>query len=91
MVLRTINVAEMVRFYRDVLGCRVERSLPPATGLTQLRAGDALIDIVLSSKAQVSESIPSEPLCTKPAQREAMFTTLPRPLRRIDGRQAFNT
>jgi glyoxylase I family protein len=46
LVLRTKNVAGMVRFYEDVLGCRVERTLPPETGLTQLRAGDALIDIV---------------------------------------------
>jgi catechol 2,3-dioxygenase-like lactoylglutathione lyase family enzyme len=46
LVLRTENVAEMVRFYEDVLGCRVERTLPEETGLTQLRAGDALIDIV---------------------------------------------
>jgi glyoxylase I family protein len=46
LVLRTTDVAGMVRFYQDVLGCRVERTLPPETGLTQLRAGDALIDIV---------------------------------------------
>jgi catechol 2,3-dioxygenase-like lactoylglutathione lyase family enzyme len=46
LVLRTANLAEMVRFYEEVLGCPVERTLPPATGLTQLRAGNALIDIV---------------------------------------------
>jgi glyoxylase I family protein len=46
LVLRTANRAEMVRFYETVLGCRVERTLPPETGLTQLRAGNALIDIV---------------------------------------------
>jgi catechol 2,3-dioxygenase-like lactoylglutathione lyase family enzyme len=46
LVLRSTDVAEMVRFYCQVLGCRVERELPAATGLTQLRAGDALIDIV---------------------------------------------
>ena len=46
LVLRTENVAGMVRFYEEVLGCRVERTLPEETGLTQLRAGDALIDIV---------------------------------------------
>ena len=46
LVLRTADVPGMVRFYRDVLGCRVERSLPPDTGLTQVRAGDALIDLV---------------------------------------------
>ena len=46
LVLRTADVARMVRFYDEVLGCRIERTLPPETGLTQLRAGDALIDIV---------------------------------------------
>jgi len=46
LVLRSNQVAAMVRFYREVLGCEVERTLPPELGLTQLRAGDALIDIV---------------------------------------------
>lgn len=46
VVLRTRRVEAMVRFYSRVLGCAVERTLPPATGLTQLRAGDSLIDIV---------------------------------------------
>ena len=46
LVLRTTDVPRMVQFYQEVLGCRVERTLPPETGLTQLRAGDALIDIV---------------------------------------------
>ncbi|MFT4583781.1 MAG: glyoxylase I family protein [Gammaproteobacteria bacterium] len=35
----------MISFYVDVLGCRVERSLP-AIGLTQLRAGSCLLDLV---------------------------------------------
>ena len=46
IVLRSANVQDMIRFYRDVLGCTVERELSPRTGLTQLRAGDALIDLV---------------------------------------------
>jgi catechol 2,3-dioxygenase-like lactoylglutathione lyase family enzyme len=46
VVLRTAQVDALVRFYRDVLGCAVERTLPPDIGLIQLRAGDALIDIV---------------------------------------------
>ena len=33
-----------MRFYEDVLGCTLERQLD--IGLSQLRAGDALIDIV---------------------------------------------
>jgi catechol 2,3-dioxygenase-like lactoylglutathione lyase family enzyme len=46
LVLRSSNVPDLVRFYRQVLGCQVERELHPESGLTQLRAGDALIDIV---------------------------------------------
>ncbi len=46
IVLRTAHVDAMVRFYSSVLGCRVERTLSPETGLTQLRAGASLIDLV---------------------------------------------
>lgn len=46
VVLRTENVSEMVDFYSRVLGCEVERTMPAETGLTQLRAGASLIDIV---------------------------------------------
>lgn len=46
VVLRTTRVDTLVRFYCDVLGCSLERTLPPDVGLYQLRAGDALIDIV---------------------------------------------
>jgi glyoxylase I family protein len=46
IVLRTANPEAMIRFYREVLACPVERELPPETGLVQLRAGNALIDIV---------------------------------------------
>lgn len=46
IVLRTTNPIGMRRFYCEVLGCVVERETPPDTGLTQLRAGSALIDLV---------------------------------------------
>lgn len=46
VVLRTENVQRLVDFYSSVLGCEVERTLPAEVGLTQLRAGDSLIDIV---------------------------------------------
>lgn len=45
VVLRVRDVPAMVRFYRDVLGCSVER-VQEAIGLTQLRAGASLIDLV---------------------------------------------
>ena len=46
IVLRTTRVDEMVDFYCRVLGCTLERVLSAEIGLSQLRAGDALIDIV---------------------------------------------
>ena len=46
LVLRSRQPEQMIRFYSDVLGCKVERSLPAETGLVQLRAGNSLIDIV---------------------------------------------
>jgi catechol 2,3-dioxygenase-like lactoylglutathione lyase family enzyme len=45
VVLRVRDVARMVRFYGEVLGCAVEREVAEL-GLIQLRAGDALIDLV---------------------------------------------
>jgi len=45
VVLRVVDLEGMVKFYRDVLGCRLERG-PSENGLAQLRAGDSLIDLV---------------------------------------------
>ena len=47
VVLRTTKLKEMLIFYGDVLGCKVERESSPEIGLTQLRAGNALIDLVV--------------------------------------------
>ncbi|WP_172563166.1 VOC family protein [Vibrio furnissii] len=44
VVLRTTKLDQMLHFYQTLLGCQLEREL--AQGLTQLRAGNALIDIV---------------------------------------------
>jgi catechol 2,3-dioxygenase-like lactoylglutathione lyase family enzyme len=46
IVLRTADPARLIAFYRDVLNCPIERETSEQTGLTQLRAGDSLIDIV---------------------------------------------
>ena len=46
IVLRTQNLERMLDFYSRVLGCPVERRLPTHVGLTQLRAGQSLIDLV---------------------------------------------
>ncbi|HEY0189783.1 MAG TPA: VOC family protein [Kofleriaceae bacterium] len=45
VVLRVRDVARMRAFYCDVLGCQVERE-QPELGLTQLRVGESLIDLV---------------------------------------------
>ena len=45
VVLRAANVPRMVHFYCAVLGCALERERPEL-GLTQLRAGNSLIDLV---------------------------------------------
>jgi catechol 2,3-dioxygenase-like lactoylglutathione lyase family enzyme len=45
VVLRVTDLERSLRFYRDALGCAVERSIE-ALGLHQLRAGRALIDLV---------------------------------------------
>jgi glyoxylase I family protein len=45
LVLRVAALAPMLAFYRDVLGCTVERR-QDEIGLVQLRAGSSLIDLV---------------------------------------------
>ena len=45
VVVRANNLEQMIDFYREVLGCRLERG-PGEIGLAQLRAGDSLIDLV---------------------------------------------
>ena len=45
VVVRVIDLARMTAFYRDVLGCPVERE-ERVIGLVQLRAGRSLIDLV---------------------------------------------
>ncbi|PWV61019.1 VOC family protein [Plasticicumulans acidivorans] len=45
LVLRVVDLTAMLHFYVDVLGCPVERR-EDTLGLIQLRAGEALIDLV---------------------------------------------
>lgn len=45
VVLRVRDLARSLRFYCDALGCKTERRIE-ALGLTQLRAGASLIDLV---------------------------------------------
>lgn len=48
VVLRVVDLTSMVRFYADVLGCRLERG-PGDLGLAQMRAGASLIDLIDAS------------------------------------------
>jgi len=45
IVLRVRNLQRSLAFYCEVLGCTIERD-QPKLGLTQLRAGRSLIDLV---------------------------------------------
>ncbi len=45
IVIRTVNPKQMIAFYCETLGCKLERELKDF-GLAQLRAGESLIDIV---------------------------------------------
>lgn len=45
VLLLVSGMTKALRFYQDVLGCRVENCLPEY-GMAQLRAGNALIDLV---------------------------------------------
>jgi catechol 2,3-dioxygenase-like lactoylglutathione lyase family enzyme len=49
VVIRCRDIGRMTAFYRDVLGCAVER-VQAEIGLTQLRAGAQLLDLVDVSK-----------------------------------------
>lgn len=45
LVLRVVDLDQMLHFYCDVLGCTIERR-QDSIGLVQLRAGRSLVDLV---------------------------------------------
>ncbi|AUI88669.1 VOC family virulence protein [Vibrio azureus] len=49
VVLRTSRLEAMLQFYQGILGCAIERQLDEL-GLTQLRAGNAIIDLITIDK-----------------------------------------
>jgi catechol 2,3-dioxygenase-like lactoylglutathione lyase family enzyme len=55
IVLRAREPSRIIAFYRDVLGCRVERQQTDIQ-LTQLRAGRSLIDVVPARDPAVAGS-----------------------------------
>ena len=54
VVIRAKDSATMCDFYCDVLGCTVERESTAELGLTQLRAGNALTDIVSVASPRIA-------------------------------------
>lgn len=46
IVLSTEKYQALIDFYCDVIGCSIERETSGSFGLTQLRAGNSLIDII---------------------------------------------
>lgn len=58
LVLRANDPGNLIHFYSNVLGCAIERELPEY-GLVQLRAGNALIDIVGVELKLANPSTPS--------------------------------
>ena len=59
VVIRCVDPDSMLAFYRDVLGCKLERG-PGELGLLQLRAGDSLIDLIdISGKLGGSGEAPA--------------------------------
>jgi len=61
VVLRTGRKDAVLAFYRDKLGCPVERTLE-VIGLYQLRAGSALIDVLDTTVFTVAAAGPGESL-----------------------------
>jgi catechol 2,3-dioxygenase-like lactoylglutathione lyase family enzyme len=61
VVLRTKKLDEVLGFYRDKLGCPVERTLE-VIGLYQLRAGTALVDVLDSNVFTIAQAGPGESL-----------------------------
>ena len=58
-VIRARDIKTMMSFYLDVLNCEIERKVPDF-GLSQLRAGRALIDFVDMNTLSTDETTRSE-------------------------------
>jgi glyoxylase I family protein len=64
VVLRVRDMAEMTRFYRDVLGAQLV-AWRPELGLAHLRAGSAMIDLLLTKSEVVQEKSAMDHLCLR--------------------------
>ncbi len=51
IVLKTANTSKMLHFYCDILGCDIEKT-QKEINLTQLRAGESILDIIADPSYQ---------------------------------------
>jgi catechol 2,3-dioxygenase-like lactoylglutathione lyase family enzyme len=99
IVLRITDLETILRFYCDILGCKVERC-QEELGLTQLRAGHSLIDLV-TVNGELGRSGGSSPgpegrnmahLCLRiePFDAEAIYAHLNRHgVKAVEGRSRY--
>ena len=71
VVLRVADMQRAIRFYEDVLGCKVERTLE-SIGLVQMRAGSALIDLVPAKDGQTGSNMDHFALTIEPLDAAAL-------------------
>jgi glyoxylase I family protein len=64
IVLRTSQIEKMVQFYCDVLNCHIER-VQAQFGLTQLRAGKNIIDLIKVDSTSAKENQNLEHFCLR--------------------------
>ncbi len=71
VVLKVADMERAVRFYSEVLGCRVERTVE-SIGLVQMRAGAALIDLVPAKEGSIGSNMDHFALTIEPFEPEAL-------------------
>ena len=71
VVLRVADMQRAIRFYEDVLGCKVERTLE-SIGLVQMRAGSALIDLVPAKDGKTGSNMYHFALTIEPFDAAAL-------------------
>jgi glyoxylase I family protein len=64
IVLRTNKIKEMITFYCDILGCKIEKEQPDF-GLTQLRVGENIIDLLQTDKIDEPKARNLEHFCLR--------------------------
>lgn len=73
VVLKVADMDRAIRFYEDVLGCKVERTVD-SIGLVQLRAGRALVDLVPAKDGDAGSNMDHFALTIEPFDAEALKT-----------------